>query len=86
VGATKRDVLVQFLIEAATVSALGGVIGIAFGVGGTTVVTIVQKLPPTLVWMALASAAAMSVTVGVIFGLHPAWKASNVDPIAALRS
>jgi putative ABC transport system permease protein len=86
VGATKRDVLVQFLIEAATVSALGGVIGIVFGVGGTTVATVVQKLPPTLVWSAIAGAALTSVTVGVVFGLHPAWKASNIDPIAALRS
>jgi putative ABC transport system permease protein len=86
VGATKRDVLVQFLIEAATVSTLGGVIGIGCGVGGMTVAAIVQKLPPTLVWTAIAGAALMSVTVGVVFGLHPAWKAANVDPIAALRS
>jgi putative ABC transport system permease protein len=86
VGATRRDVLVQFLIEAATVSALGGVVGIAFGVGGMTVATIVQKLPPTLVWTAIAGAAVMSVSVGIIFGLHPAWKASTVDPVAALRS
>jgi len=86
VGATKRDVLVQFLIEAATVSTMGGVFGIGCGVGGTTVATMVQKLPPTLAWKAIAGAALMSVTLGVVFGLHPAWKASNVDPIAALRS
>jgi len=86
VGATKRDVLVQFLIEAATVSTMGGVFGIGCGVGGASVATIVQKLPPTLVWNAIAGAALVSATVGVVFGLHPAWKASNVDPIAALRS
>ena len=86
VGAMKRDVLVQFLIEAATVSTMGGVFGIGCGVGGTTVATMVQKLPPTLAWKAIAGAALMSVTLGVVFGLHPAWKASNVDPIAALRS
>ena len=86
VGATKRDVLVQFLIEAATVSTMGGVFGIGCGVGGTTVATMVQKLPSTLAWKAIAGAALMSVTLGVVFGLHPAWKASNVDPIAALRS
>jgi putative ABC transport system permease protein len=86
VGASKRDVLVQFLLEAAAVSALGGVFGIVLGAGSTTVATVVQKLPPTLVWPAIAAAAGMSVALGVIFGLHPAWKASNVDPIAALRS
>ena len=86
VGATKRDVLVQFLIEAATVSTMGGVFGIGCGVGGTTVATMVQKLPSTLAWKVIAGAALMSVTLGVVFGLHPAWKASNVDPIAALRS
>jgi len=86
VGATKRDVLVQFLIEAATVSALGGVIGIVIGVGSSTIAAIAQQLPTGLVWTAIGGAAAVSVTVGVVFGLHPAWRASNVDPIAALRS
>jgi putative ABC transport system permease protein len=86
VGASKRDVLVQFLLEATAVSALGGVVGIVLGAGSTTVATLVQKLPPTLVWPAIAAAAGMSVALGVVFGLHPAWKASNVDPIAALRS
>jgi putative ABC transport system permease protein len=86
VGASKRDVLLQFLIEAATVSALGGLAGIALGAGSTTVATIVQKLPPAFVWTAVAGAAVLSVAIGVVFGLYPAWKASNVDPIAALRS
>jgi putative ABC transport system permease protein len=86
VGASKRDVLVQFLLEAAAVSALGGIVGIVLGAGSTAVATIVQKLPPILVWSSIAAAAGMSVAVGVVFGLHPAWKASNVDPITALRS
>ena len=86
VGASKRDVLVQFLLEAAAVSALGGLVGIVLGAGSTTVATFVEKLPPTFVWSAIAAAAGMSVGVGVVFGIHPAWKASNVDPIAALRS
>jgi putative ABC transport system permease protein len=86
VGASRRDVLLQFLIEAAAVSALGGVVGIVFGVGTATLATIVQKLPPAFVWSAIAAAAAMSVAVGVVFGLHPAWKASQVNPVAALRT
>jgi putative ABC transport system permease protein len=86
VGATKRDVLVQFLIEAATVSALGGGVGIAFGVGGTTIAAAIQKLSGAVVWGAISGGALLSVLIGIVFGLHPAWKASNVDPIAALRS
>jgi len=86
VGASRRDVLVQFLIEAATVSALGGAIGIAVGVGGTTVAAAIQRLPPAIVWPAVGGAVILSVAIGVVFGLHPAWKAANVDPVAALRS
>jgi putative ABC transport system permease protein len=85
VGASKHDVLVQFLLEAAAVSGLGGVVGIVLGTGATAVATLVEKLPPTFLWSAVAAAAGGSVAVGVIFGLHPAWKASKVDPIAALR-
>jgi putative ABC transport system permease protein len=86
VGASKRDVLLQFIIEAGTVSALGGIVGIALGVGGTTAAAFVQKLPPAYVWSAMGGAAFMSVAVGILFGLHPALKAANVDPVAALRS
>jgi putative ABC transport system permease protein len=86
VGASKRDVLVQFLLEAAAVSTLGGIVGIVLGAGSTAIATIVQRLPPTPVWSSIAAAAGMSVAVGVVFGLHPAWKASTVDPITALRS
>jgi putative ABC transport system permease protein len=86
VGASQRDVLVQFLLEAAAVSGLGGVVGIVLGAGGTTVAMLVEKLPPTFLWSAVAAAGGGSVVLGVAFGLHPAWTASKVDPIAALRS
>jgi ABC-type antimicrobial peptide transport system permease subunit len=86
VGASRQDIMVQFLLEALTISALGGLVGIVLGVGGTSLATWMQQLPPALVWGAIGSAAAVSVAVGLIFGLHPAWKASNVDPIAALRA
>jgi len=86
VGASRRDVLVQFLIEAVAISSIGGAVGVLFGIGGTTVATSVQRLPTALAWSAVLGAALLSVLVGVVFGLHPAWKASTVDPIAALRS
>ncbi|HEY2151670.1 MAG TPA: ABC transporter permease [Vicinamibacterales bacterium] len=86
VGASRRDVTMQFLIEAASVSALGGMLGIALGVGITTMATTIENLPTALVWTTIGGALVLSVTVGVVFGLHPAWKAANVDPVAALRA
>jgi putative ABC transport system permease protein len=86
VGASRADIMIQFLLEALTISAAGGLIGIAIGVGGTSLATWLQRLPPALVWNTVGGAVFVSVAVGVIFGLHPAWKASHVDPIAALRS
>src|SRR3984893_1933867 len=86
VGASRQDIMTQFLLEALTISALGGLVGIVIGVGGTSLTTWMQHLPPALVWSAIGSAVAVSVAVGLLFGLHPAWRASNVDPVAALRA
>ncbi len=86
VGATRSDVLAQFLVEAAVVSALGGTAGMVLGAGGSTAAMVAQRLPLALEWTTMAWAALGSVAIGVLFGLHPAWRASNVDPIAALRS
>ncbi len=86
VGATRRDVLQQFLAEAALISVLGGAIGIAIGMGGATVGALLQKLPSAYMWPMIGAAALLSLLVGIAFGLYPAWKAANVDPIEALRS
>jgi putative ABC transport system permease protein len=86
VGASRRDILVQFLLEALTVSALGGLIGILVGAGGTAVAILIQRMPAPIVWSAIGASLLVALTIGLIFGLHPAWKASSVDPIAALRS
>jgi putative ABC transport system permease protein len=86
VGASRQDILLQFVLEAGAISTLGGMIGVAIGLGGTRVVTQLQKLPSVVAWDALALSVLLSVTVGLVFGLYPAWKAANVDPIAALRS
>jgi putative ABC transport system permease protein len=86
VGASRRDIMVQFLVEAAVISLIGGLLGVVIGVGGTVVATMAAKLPPAIVWEAVGGAVLLSVAVGLVFGLQPAWRAANVDPIQALRS
>ena len=86
VGAARSDVVLQFLFEAIFVSLAGGVAGVILGWGGMQLVTRLQKLPPILVWQPFAAAIVLSLAVGVLFGLYPAWRASRVDPIQALRS
>ncbi|MGB8767972.1 MAG: ABC transporter permease [Candidatus Korobacteraceae bacterium] len=86
VGATRSDVVQQFLMEAIFVALAGGVVGVSIGWGGMQLVTRLQKLPQILIWQPFVAAIGLSIAVGVIFGLYPAWKASRVDPIQALRS
>jgi putative ABC transport system permease protein len=86
VGASRVDILLQFMLEALTISCLGGAIGVAVAFAGSNVVARVQKLPLALAWDVLAISAGLSLAVGLLFGLYPAWKAAHVDPIAALRA
>ena len=86
VGAARPDVVFQFLCEAVFVSLMGGVGGVVLGWAGMELVTRMQHLPPILVWRPFAAAIALSMAVGVVFGLYPAWQASRIDPIEALRS
>lgn len=86
VGATRGDVMLQFLIEAAVVSTLGGVAGAALGIGGAAIVAVQRALPPIILWQTIGGAVLLSVAIGLIFGLQPAWKAANIDPIEALRA
>jgi putative ABC transport system permease protein len=88
VGARRHDVLIQFLIEAVTLSLVGGVLGVALGYGlGALVVALVPvDLPPVHVpWWAVLIAFGFSCVVGVVFGIYPAGKAAALDPIEALR-
>jgi putative ABC transport system permease protein len=85
-GAARSDVVQQFLLEAIFVALAGGVAGVVIGWGGMQLVTRLQKLPAILIWQPFAVAIGLSLAVGVISGLYPAWKASRVDPIRALRS
>jgi putative ABC transport system permease protein len=88
VGARRKDLLLQFLIEAVTLSLLGGALGLilGYGMGALLVATIPGDLPPAHVplW-AVALAFGFSTLVGVFFGIYPAGKAARLDPIDALR-
>jgi putative ABC transport system permease protein len=86
VGASRRDILLGFLVEAVTISAGGGAGGAALALAGTSLVARVEHLPLVFPGATLAMAALVSVTTGLVFGLYPAWKASMTDPITALRS
>ena len=84
-GAQRKDILIQFLIEAVVLCALGGLIGILLGYGGALAVALVLKLPPLVSWWVVLLAFLFSAFIGVFFGLYPANKASKLDPIVALR-
>ncbi len=86
VGASRQDILVQFILEASLVSSIGGLIGILLGLGGTNLVARLQHLPPILAAQALEWTAGLSVGLGLVFGIYPAWRATQVDPVKALRT
>jgi putative ABC transport system permease protein len=85
VGAHGRDILLQFLIEAITLSSLGGVIGILSGVGSAKLLSAVAGWPTLISITSVVVAFLFSAAVGVFFGFYPARKASRLDPIEALR-
>jgi len=84
-GARRRTVLFQFLLESLVLSGLGGVIGLAAGTGVAYVVDAVTPLPAVVSTAAAVAGLGFSAVVGLFFGLYPAWRASRLDPIAALR-
>ena len=84
-GARRRDILVQFMIEAVMLCLLGGVIGMALGTGGAYLIAKLAKWPPLLSWWTALLAFAFSAAIGVVFGILPANKASKLNPIEALR-
>ena len=85
VGARARDILRQFLVEAVVLCLLGGALGIVLGRGGSYLVRVLLNWPTEPSLPAVVAAVAVSATVGVVFGYYPAWKASRLDPIEALR-
>lgn len=86
IGARRKDILVQFLIESATISATGGMIGIILGFMLARGVSAATSMPSTVDPVSIVVAICVSASVGIFFGLYPASKASKLDPIEALRS
>ena len=85
VGARARDILRQFLVEAVALCLAGGAIGILLGCGGSFLVTRLLRWPTETSITAIMLSVIVSASVGIIFGFYPAWKASRLDPIEALR-
>ncbi len=85
VGARAGNILWQFLVEAVSLCLLGGALGIVAGVGGSYLATKVFRMPTETSIAAIVLSVAISAIVGITFGFYPAWKASRLDPIDALR-
>ena len=85
VGAHSRDILTQFLIEAVSLSSVGGLIGIVMGVGASKALAILKSWPSLISPVSIVVAFLVSSAVGVFFGFYPARQASRLDPIVALR-
>ena len=85
VGATERDVQRQFLVEAVTLSMVGGLVGIGAGLIGSVLISNLLGWPTLISFKAMVTAAIFSVAVGIFFGYYPARKAAQLDPIEALR-
>lgn len=85
IGAKERDILLQFLIEALTMSAVGGLIGVAFGVGAAQIIGAATQFSTLVQLPAIILALSFSAAVGIFFGFYPARRAAQLDPIEALR-
>jgi putative ABC transport system permease protein len=85
IGAQRRDILTQFILEAIVLSQLGGIIGIVLGILGGNVVGLIAEMPAVIPWDWAIIGLSVCSLVGLIFGVYPAWKAANLDPIEALR-
>ena len=85
IGAVKRDIVTQFLTEAMTLSGIGGAIGVAVGLAIAAVVRNVSPLPTTTPLWSIAVGLLVSISIGLFFGIYPAYQAARLDPVDALR-
>lgn len=84
-GATKRQILTQFLIESVTLTLIGGIFGIILGAVAANVVSIFAGWPPLISWEVVAGGLLFSMVIGIVFGMLPANKAARLSPIESLR-
>ena len=85
IGARRREILVQFLIEAAVLTSVGGILGVIMGSAIGLLVNLISGFPVSLPWWSFALGLGFSAGIGIFFGMLPAWRASRLDPIEALR-
>ena len=84
-GARRKDILIQFLIESVVLCSLGGIIGMLLGIGCSTLIATIGGWPPVVSWWIVLLAFGFSAAIGIVFGMLPANKAARMDPIVALR-
>ncbi|MDM5319739.1 ABC transporter permease [Bacillus altitudinis] len=85
IGATRAQILVQFLIESVVLTLIGGLLGIALGIGGASLVSLIAGWPSLVSWQIICVGVLFSMLIGIVFGLIPANKAARLDPIDSLR-
>jgi len=85
IGATKRDILTQFLMEAIFLSQFGGIVGVILGIAGGNLIALVLKVPAVVPMDWAFYGMAVCSFIGIGFGIYPAWRAANLDPIESLR-
>ncbi|MFQ5694444.1 MAG: ABC transporter permease [Terriglobia bacterium] len=86
IGARRRDILLQFLVEAAIISTVGGVLGVLLALGISQLVAVTIALPMRTPLWAVGLAVSVSAAIGLFFGVYPAHKAARYDPVVALRA
>jgi putative ABC transport system permease protein len=84
-GATRREILFQFLVEASTLTLIGCIVGMLIGGAGALIIRSISPIPAHVPLLSVVWALTAAIVTGVIFGMYPAWKASRLDPVEALR-
>ncbi|MGH7976452.1 MAG: ABC transporter permease, partial [Limisphaerales bacterium] len=85
IGAKKRNIMVQFIMEAIALCEVGGIVGVVLGILGGNATAFFLKLPPVIPVDSIILGLTICSIVGIVFGTYPAWKAANLDPIESLR-
>ncbi|MGN7941171.1 ABC transporter permease [Virgibacillus sp. 6R] len=85
IGAKRKDILIQFLIEATVLSGFGGLLGVLIGIGSAEGLSVLLDMGVTISWLAVGVAVSFSIIIGVAFGIFPANKAASLSPLEALR-